>query len=1209
MKRNNKSNFKGDKKPTIPSEEKNGDLIPKNQETKNSQRPVENNVAPPVQQFICVYCGESHKFSPFNVKRDPENVPKEFIFRRSPETNTYVVAVVTNAKEQGFEALTSDIIASNGVRATHVVFWSDGINVFDNSCLIALIINRHQNIDKNTIKSLLSAINCSKWWEDMLIAVAESDPVNESISRAKGYLIWLRDCLEEKPQHMLNEHTFRRYTAKLRTLEDIRQRENERITLAALAELERQREADRIRRQQEDEAKIVATREQMLTKTIVNEKTAIENFADFLNTVRKTHDSKFIAAINPEGNVIGDLTMKLGDASNLQEGINLDTMKRKYKVWKYYKDQEELRASGKIKFKKAKWGGKSDKDDDNVIPEIPQVPDDLSKPRDELKLTKIQQIQYEAAYKEYKKLKKNGLPPSSIVLDDWQSASIGYINGGNCCLITGPTSGGKTYVMFAGLLRIISENDGTIVMVSPTFHLAYQTYANVKATFPTKSVAIITSELIHIPKDANILIGSAAELLNYFTTRNLYFQVGIFDEIHVASNAYCDESSITEKIRARAYARLLTRCEKQVIAASATLVNEDGMRLFIAGQMNQLRPADKHLTLEDIKLVKYDTRAVPLQEYRFNNESIVPIVRDANGVDQTLTPEVTNPIEINSENMFKLLVQMRDRNMTPTIVFEQTDDLAWNTYSAFVDYIESMEARDYECYYEMVDIMNRHIENYNTVCEAKLDEIPENDNTDATRIRAGAKGNDKRDSALRSIKKMRSDTLSNIVGEAKAFFVKSLIRFNITKPECLCTITKDDLPKETIKAIRKYFDETNISITKTSGFIVSQAYIDMLDLINSFEETDDDIADKLGAINPSKGSSFKFAKSQYCIELFDAMRNPGSDEEKWKHRKRMIALAEAQNIDPKDIDSISNVILRGLNFGIAIISNSLPFVVQNMVLESLKKKDLGVVFASESMSMGINFPLRSVVIKGYRGNCTINPGKIIQMAGRCGRRGMDNQAHVIYYGVDNANEAHYRFIPPVSYPNDFYLDATLDNTGASISNYEDLAKNLGEIFLTKYFKSIEKPKAPVKAFYTKNGGREKESRKQGYVNNGSVPEERADDAREFESMAQLAERENQSKRSEYLMPIILLLCKMANFSDEHANETAIMVCNLDDRIIDESYRISSFKKSQDLKVLMNMMIELYNHYATSSHNGFLDFVEYIMVVLRSCSNKLIKYAK
>ena len=56
-----------------------------------------------------------------------------------------------------------------------------------------------------------------------------------------------------------------------------------------------------------------------------------------------------------------------------------------------------------------------------------------------------------------------------------------------------------------GLDNIInSTNEINLAYISPTFHLAYQTYANIKATFPRRNVAIITTEIICIPVTANI---------------------------------------------------------------------------------------------------------------------------------------------------------------------------------------------------------------------------------------------------------------------------------------------------------------------------------------------------------------------------------------------------------------------------------------------------------------------------------------------------------------------------------------------------------------------------------------------------------------------------------------------------------------------------------------------------------------------------------
>ena len=47
----------------------------------------------------------------------------------------------------------------------------------------------------------------------------------------------------------------------------------------------------------------------------------------------------------------------------------------------------------------------------------------------------------------------------------------------------------------------------------------------------------------------------------------------------------------------------------------------------------------------------------------------------------------------------------------------------------------------------------------------------------------------------------------------------------------------------------------------------------------------------------------------------------------------------------------------------------------------------------------------------YKDKININPSKLIQMGGRCGRRGKDTQAHVIYWGILNDSDAHHSSIP------------------------------------------------------------------------------------------------------------------------------------------------------------------------------------------------------
>ena len=61
---------------------------------------------------------------------------------------------------------------------------------------------------------------------------------------------------------------------------------------------------------------------------------------------------------------------------------------------------------------------------------------------------------------------------------------------------------------------------------------------------------------------------------------------------------------------------------------------------------------------------------------------------------------------------------------------------------------------------------------------------------------------------------------------------------------------------------------------------------------------------------------------------------------------------------------------------------------------------LKVVFATETLSLGINMPARSVVIErfskyGGAGRATLTSGEYLQLTGRAGRRGLDDEGHAV----------------------------------------------------------------------------------------------------------------------------------------------------------------------------------------------------------------------
>jgi superfamily II RNA helicase len=92
--------------------------------------------------------------------------------------------------------------------------------------------------------------------------------------------------------------------------------------------------------------------------------------------------------------------------------------------------------------------------------------------------------------------------------------------------------------------------------------------------------------------------------------------------------------------------------------------------------------------------------------------------------------------------------------------------------------------------------------------------------------------------------------------------------------------------------------------------------------------------------------------------------------------------------------------LEGLERGVAAHHAGLVPVFRETVEECFAAGLLKVVFATETLSLGINMPARSVVIErftkfGGTGRATLTSGEYLQLTGRAGRRGLDEEGHAV----------------------------------------------------------------------------------------------------------------------------------------------------------------------------------------------------------------------
>jgi len=116
---------------------------------------------------------------------------------------------------------------------------------------------------------------------------------------------------------------------------------------------------------------------------------------------------------------------------------------------------------------------------------------------------------------------------------------------------------------------------------------------------------------------------------------------------------------------------------------------------------------------------------------------------------------------------------------------------------------------------------------------------------------------------------------------------------------------------------------------------------------------------------------------------------------------RGIAERRVEALSDEDLGVLSyDEWVEGLQCGVAAHHAGLVPVFRETVEECFAAGLLRVVFATETLSLGINMPARSVVIErftkyGGSGRATLTSGEYLQLTGRAGRRGLDEEGHAI----------------------------------------------------------------------------------------------------------------------------------------------------------------------------------------------------------------------
>jgi len=126
-----------------------------------------------------------------------------------------------------------------------------------------------------------------------------------------------------------------------------------------------------------------------------------------------------------------------------------------------------------------------------------------------------------------------------------------------------------------------------------------------------------------------------------------------------------------------------------------------------------------------------------------------------------------------------------------------------------------------------------------------------------------------------------------------------------------------------------------------------------------------------------------------------------------KQEIRRIVEERCYNIADEDLNTLGYFDwLSALERGVAAHHAGMLPAFKEVVEELFLKKLVRVVFATETLSLGINMPARTVVLERLdkfngEGRVQITPGEYTQYTGRAGRRGIDTEGHSVIQWAAN----------------------------------------------------------------------------------------------------------------------------------------------------------------------------------------------------------------
>ena len=557
----------------------------------------------------------------------------------------------------------------------------------------------------------------------------------------------------------------------------------------------------------------------------------------------------------------------------------------------------------------------------------------------------------------------------------WQKEAMDIATAGNSMILSGPTSGGKTWTARIIIAKIVSlllqskrseDSNKKLIYCAPTIPLAIQVFSDMIASFKTISdrISIITESFsTPITPNTMVIVGTSKELNDFFTNHKSevlnmsniqakqkleeYISVDriepffslIIDEVHTLSPNY--NSNIDSTYLAKSLEELIEVLKghgvSQFIGLSASLST---------ASINNLKEKIKEKSgIVNINVISYSYSDIGKYEKPTTNirddskfpQEIYPVVYENSTVNKATLFQALSKIEVTGEVVEQLLWKGKLMGVLPGIVFFKTELQTISTLKRFIDYAEKRVANT---------TWLRLFNSFNTIKKS---------------------------------------------GEYQDFseYILKGIHDKINEP-----VEGSSIPKEFFTELIEIYNSKNPDKMLIEGnFNYS---VDLYGLLFEYKQL------------VTKGVIFSsLVHPLYNFGSFNAgdnLLNPIIDN----HITDFGRLLQAQDVDIKKTNPLKDLIIKALKYGIGIITSSVPIAFQVEISALLKKinKDnvkIGYIFCDYTMSLGIDYTFSCEIIMFFLLE-TILANEFYQLSGRAGRNTGDGKPkRSVVFTVNVAN--------------------------------------------------------------------------------------------------------------------------------------------------------------------------------------------------------------